>query len=72
MSTTSTPTTTVTLTVSVSEVQDLMRAAADSGCYWHHLYQDVVDGKRDDLDADACIRISRKSWALWQRLGEMV
>lgn len=70
MSTTSTPTATITL--SVSDLQDLMRAAADSGCYWHHLYQDVVDGKRDDLDADACIRISRKSWALWKRLGEML
>ena len=65
-------TNTVTVTLTVSEIKDLMRAAADSGCYWHHLWQDCIDGKRDDLDAETCITISRRGWALRQRLGEMV
>ena len=57
--------------LSADDLQDLRRAVADSGCYWHHLWQDCMDGKRPDLDADSCRRISRKSWDLWQRLGSI-
>lgn len=64
--------TTTLSSFSADDLQHLRRAAADSGCYWHHLWQDAIDGKRDDLDADTCRRISRKSWDLWQRLGEMI
>ena len=64
--------TTATVTLSTDDLQHLRRAAADSGCYWHHLWQDCMDGKRDDLDADTCRRISHKSWDLWKRLGEAI
>lgn len=61
---------TETLTnLTAAELTEIRRCLADSGCYWHHLWQDVMDGKRDDLDADACRQLSRRAWDLWQRLG---
>ena len=64
-------TTTTTVTFTLEELAQLRRAAADSGCYWHHLWQDIADGKRPDLDADSCKRISHQSWELWRRLREL-
>lgn len=56
-------------TLTADELFWVRSALADSGSHWHHLWQDVVEGKRDDLDAEACRRLSRQAWDLWKRLA---
>ena len=46
----------------------LKSACADSAGIWHQHWRDVADGKRDDLNRDACASISRNAWALWEIL----
>ena len=60
---------TLTLTIPATLAWRLKSACADSSTAWHQHWRDCRDGKRDDLDADACRRISNDAWALWEILN---
>lgn len=62
---------TITLTLTADEAWALKQMCADSACYWHHLWQDTMDGKRPDLDAPSALRMNRKAWDFYKRLAEM-
>ena len=68
--TASTASASVTVTVPASAAWRLKSACGDSACHWHRLWQDAMDGKRPDLDADACASLSREAWALWESLND--
>lgn len=59
---------TVTLTLTADEAWHLRQMCADSASYWHHLWQDAADGKRPDLNAEACQTLNRKAWSFYKRL----
>ena len=64
--------TTATATVKVEIPADLAyalkNACADSASVWNKHWRDVTEGKRDDLNRDACASISRNAWTLWEIL----
>lgn len=61
---------TVTVTIPAAMAWRLKNACSDSACTWHSLWQDAMDGKRSDLDAESCSRMSRKAWELLQILKD--
>lgn len=61
---------TITITIPAEMAWRLKSACGDSACQWHRLWQDAMDGKRDDLDAKTCANLSRKSWELWEILND--
>jgi hypothetical protein len=59
---------TITITIPADLAWRLKSACADSAGIWHQHWRDVADGKRDDLNRDACASISRNAWQLWEIL----
>jgi len=62
--------TTVTFTVAASDAHWVRNALVDSAIYWHHLYQDVMAGRRHDLTADGCLSINRRAQRLYEELSQ--
>jgi hypothetical protein len=66
--TTATATATVKVEIPADLAYALKNACADSASVWHQHWRDVTDGKRSDLDAASCARLSSKCWELWEIL----
>lgn len=61
---------TITLTIPAKLAWRLKAACADSSGVWHNHWRDVAEGRRDDLDRDACSALSRDAWKLWEILND--
>jgi hypothetical protein len=68
--TASTASATITIEIPAKLAWRLKVACTDSASVWHQLWRDVADGKRDDLDRDACASLSREGHALWNILND--
>lgn len=62
---------TITLTLTVDEAWNLKQRCADSASMWHQLWQDASDGKRPDLDANACLALNRQAWKFYEQLESL-
>lgn len=62
---------TITLELTFDEAFNLKSHLVDSSCYWHKLWRDAIDKKRPDLEAESCLKISKRAQDFYDKLEEL-
>lgn len=62
----------ITLELTPDEAFWLMLFCGSAAMVWHQNWQKVADGKRTDLDVDACQTLSRRAHEYAERIQELM